>query len=101
MEVRSARHRSGAAYCGVLAGRGAGYHRHMVRLVRCHCSIAVDRVGQLERDLGLDDPGSVGPLPITSPRMSHMVDALGPGYRAGELSVQSRRRALKVAGCRA
>jgi hypothetical protein len=37
--------------------------------------------GQLELDLGLDGPGPAGPLPITSSRMSHLVDALERGYR--------------------
>ena len=37
--------------------------------------------GQLELDLGLDGPGPAGPLPITSSRMSHLVDALECGYR--------------------
>jgi hypothetical protein len=37
--------------------------------------------GQLELDLGLDGPGPGGPLPITSSRMSHLVDALERGYR--------------------
>jgi hypothetical protein len=38
--------------------------------------------GQLELDLGLDGPGAGGPLPITSSRMGHLLDALGRGYRA-------------------
>jgi hypothetical protein len=38
-------------------------------------------VGQLELDLGLGDPGPAGPLPITSSRMGHLLDALGRGYR--------------------
>jgi hypothetical protein len=36
---------------------------------------------QLELDFGLDGPGPAGPLPITSSRMSHLVDALERGYR--------------------
>jgi hypothetical protein len=37
--------------------------------------------GQLELDLGLDGPGTGGPLPITSSRMGHLVEALERGYR--------------------
>src|ERR1700689_2870991 len=37
--------------------------------------------GQLELDLGLDGPGPAGPLPITSSKMSHLVEALERGYR--------------------
>ena len=37
--------------------------------------------GQLELGLGLGGPGPSGPLPITSSRMSHLVDALERGYR--------------------
>jgi len=37
--------------------------------------------GQLELDLGLEDAGSAGPLPITSSRMGHLLNALGRGYR--------------------
>jgi Transposase DDE domain len=37
--------------------------------------------GQLELDLGLDGPGPAGPLPITSSKMSHLVDAVERGYR--------------------
>jgi DDE family transposase len=37
--------------------------------------------GQLELGLGLDGPSPAGPLPITSSRMSHLVDALERGYR--------------------
>jgi len=37
--------------------------------------------GQLEFGLGLGTPGPSGPLPITSSRMSHLVDALERGYR--------------------
>ena len=37
--------------------------------------------GQLELDLGLDDPGPAGPLPITSSRMGCLLDALERGYR--------------------
>jgi hypothetical protein len=37
--------------------------------------------GQLELDLGLDGPGPAGPLPVTSSKMSHLVDALERGCR--------------------
>jgi hypothetical protein len=37
--------------------------------------------GQLELDLGLEAAGRSGPLPITSSRMGHLLDALGHGYR--------------------
>lgn len=37
--------------------------------------------GQLELDLGLGGPGSLGPLPITSSRMGCLLDALDRGYR--------------------
>ena len=37
--------------------------------------------GQLELGLGLGTPGPSGPLPITSSRRSHLVDALERGYR--------------------
>jgi hypothetical protein len=37
--------------------------------------------GQAELDLGLDEPGAGGPLPITSSRMSHLVDAIERAYR--------------------
>jgi len=37
--------------------------------------------GQLELGLGLGGPGRPGPLPVTSSRMSHLVDALERGYR--------------------
>lgn len=37
--------------------------------------------GQLELDLGLDDPGPAGPLPITSSRMGCLLGALDRGYR--------------------
>ena len=37
--------------------------------------------GQPELDLGLGGPGRSGPLPITSSRMSHLVDALERAYR--------------------
>jgi hypothetical protein len=36
--------------------------------------------GQLELGLGLE-PARGGPLPITSSRMGHLLDALGHGYR--------------------
>jgi hypothetical protein len=36
---------------------------------------------QLELDLGLEAPGPSGPLPITSSRMGHLLDALGHGCR--------------------
>ena len=38
--------------------------------------------GQGELDLGLETPGPGGPLPITSSRMGHLVDALERAYRA-------------------
>jgi hypothetical protein len=38
--------------------------------------------GQLELGLALGRPGPSGPLPITSSKMSHLVDALERGYRA-------------------
>src|SRR5436305_5789617 len=38
-------------------------------------------VGQMELDLGLGDAGRSGPLPITSSRMSHLLDALEHAYR--------------------
>jgi hypothetical protein len=38
--------------------------------------------GQVELDLGLEDRGAAGPLPIRSSRMGHLLDALGSGYRA-------------------
>jgi hypothetical protein len=37
--------------------------------------------GQLELDLGLGNAGPAGPLPITSSRMGHLLDALDRGYR--------------------
>jgi hypothetical protein len=37
--------------------------------------------GQLELDLGPGSPGPSGPLPITSSRMGHLVDALERAYR--------------------
>src|SRR5579862_69757 len=37
--------------------------------------------GQLELGLGLGSAGPSGPLPITSSRMSHLVDAVERGYR--------------------
>jgi hypothetical protein len=37
--------------------------------------------GRLEVGLGLGRPGPSGPLPITSSRMSHLVDALERAYR--------------------
>ncbi|TVZ01810.1 IS1634 family transposase [Trebonia kvetii] len=37
--------------------------------------------GQLELDLGLETAGPAGPLPITSSRMGHLLDALDCGYR--------------------
>lgn len=37
--------------------------------------------GQLELDLGLGGPGRGGPLPITSSRMGHLVEALERAYR--------------------
>ena len=37
--------------------------------------------GQLELDLGLETAGPGGPLPITSSRMGHLLDALDCGYR--------------------
>ena len=37
--------------------------------------------GQLELDLGLEGAGPAGPLPITSSRMGHLLDALDRGYR--------------------
>jgi hypothetical protein len=37
--------------------------------------------GQLELGLGLDSPAPSGPLPITSSRMSHLVDGLEHAYR--------------------
>ena len=36
---------------------------------------------QLELDLGLDDPGPAAPLPITSSRTGHLLDALERAYR--------------------
>jgi hypothetical protein len=38
--------------------------------------------GQTELDLGLDGPRSGGPLPITSSRMGHLVDAVERAYQA-------------------
>jgi hypothetical protein len=37
--------------------------------------------GQLEFDLGAGSPGLGGPLPITSSRMGHLIEALERGYR--------------------
>ncbi len=37
--------------------------------------------GQMELGLGLEDAGPAGPLPITSSRMGHLLDALDRGYR--------------------
>jgi len=37
--------------------------------------------GQLELDLGLQAAGPSGPLPVTSSRMGHLLDALDRGYR--------------------
>ena len=37
--------------------------------------------GQAELDLGLDGPGPGGPLPITSSRTGHLVDAVERAYR--------------------
>ena len=37
--------------------------------------------GQLELGLALRSPGPSGPLPITSSRMGHLVEALERGYR--------------------
>ena len=37
--------------------------------------------GQMELDFGLGASGSSGPLPITSSRMSHLLDALEYAYR--------------------
>jgi hypothetical protein len=37
--------------------------------------------GQLELGLGLEAPAPAGPLPITSSRMGHLLDALDHGYR--------------------
>jgi Transposase DDE domain len=37
--------------------------------------------GQLELDLGLEDAAPAGPLPITSSRMGHLLDALDHGYQ--------------------
>ncbi len=37
--------------------------------------------GQLELDLGLKDAAPAGPLPITSSRMGHLLDALDHGYQ--------------------
>jgi hypothetical protein len=37
--------------------------------------------GQLELDLGLDDAGPAGPLPVTSSRVGCLLDALDRGYR--------------------
>jgi hypothetical protein len=37
--------------------------------------------GQLELDLGLEAAGPAGPLPITSSRMGHLLDALDRAYR--------------------
>jgi hypothetical protein len=37
--------------------------------------------GQLELDLGLGNAGPSGPLPITSSRMGHLLDALDRGYQ--------------------
>jgi hypothetical protein len=37
--------------------------------------------GQLELDLGLGGPGPGGPLPITSSRTGHLLDALDRAYR--------------------
>ena len=42
--------------------------------------------GQLELDLGLEGAGPAGPLPITSSRMGHLLDALDRGYRVLGLS---------------
>jgi hypothetical protein len=38
--------------------------------------------GQLELDLRLDGPGAGAPLPITSSRTGHLLDALDRGYQA-------------------
>jgi hypothetical protein len=38
--------------------------------------------GQAEPDLGLDGPGPGKPLPITSSRMGHLIDAVERAYRA-------------------
>jgi hypothetical protein len=37
--------------------------------------------GQLELDLGLGNAGPSGPLPITSSRRGHLLDALDRGYQ--------------------
>jgi hypothetical protein len=49
--------------------------------------------GQLELDVGLGSPVPSGPLPITSSRMSHLMDALERGYRVlGFKDAACRRR---------
>ena len=52
--------------------------------------------GQLELGLGLGGPGPSGPLPITSSRMSHLVDALERGYRV--LGPGTRRAGTRSSG---
>jgi hypothetical protein len=54
--------------------------------------------GQQELDLGLESAGG-GPLPITSSRMSHLVDSLEQAYRALRVRGGGRRgRGVPAAG---
>ena len=59
---------------------GSGHDDHEVEALK---AAAAQRIaaGQLELDLGLETAGAAGPLPITSSRMGHLLDALDCGYR--------------------
>ena len=55
--------------------------------------------GQLELDLGLQAAGPSGPLPVTSSRMGHLLDALDRGYRVLGLDDGGRQgRGVPAAG---
>lgn len=59
---------------------GSAHDDHELQALK---AAAVQRIAaaQLELDLGLETAGPSGPLPITSSRMGHLLNALDRGYR--------------------
>ena len=87
----------------VVAARVAEHRAHRVGARRGRTgglkAAARQRIaaGQLELDLGLQAAGPSGPLPVTSSRMGHLLDALDRGYRV--LGLDKAAAGTRCSGC--
>ena len=60
---------------------GSAHDQQELEALKAAAALQRIAAGQPELDLGLGAPGPVGPLPITSSRMGHLLDALEHTYR--------------------